>query len=68
MMSSVNSGFEIASFKVPVNATKIFPVAQVTPIYQLIFTPVDYLPNLNLQVWAYKGDAEAILQELSILN
>lgn len=64
-------GDELLNVTVPINTRKVFPMPRVTDFYQLIFQPVDYLPQ-GLQVWFYEYTGpepdEKLFQELLLMQ
>lgn len=62
---------ETKSLVVPVNTRKIFVMPKINSYYQLIFTPVSWLPaGLQLRIWEYAGPEpdEALLKELMLMQ
>lgn len=69
-MSSVFPSSEITSRMVPLNTQKVFGLPLVTNTYQLIFTPVTWLPaGLKVRFWEYTGVIdEALISELLLIQ
>lgn len=69
-VSSVIPLVEISSFIVPLNTQKVFGLPLVTDTYQLIFTPVTWLPaGLKVRFWEYTGVVdEALVNELLLIE
>lgn len=69
-MSSVVPAVEISSSVVPLNTQKIFTFGLVTDYYQLIFTPVSWLPaGLKVRLWEYTGVVDqALINELLLIK
>ncbi len=62
---------ETKDLVVPVNTRKIFVMPRLTSFYQLIFTPVSWLPaGLQLRISEYTGPEpdEALLKELMLMQ
>lgn len=69
-MSSIIPPNEITSRKVPLNTQKIFGLPLVTNTYQLIFTPVAWLPaGMRVRFWEYTGITDdALINELLLIE
>lgn len=69
-MSSVIPAVEISSSVVPLNTQKVFAHSLVTDYYQLIFTPVSWLPaGLKVRFWEYTGVVDqALINELLLIK
>lgn len=69
-VSSVISPNEITSRIVPLNTQKVFGLPLVSNPYQLIFTPVTWLPaGLKVRFWEYTGVVnEALITELLLIE
>lgn len=69
-VNDVGSGeYELASVTVPLNTVKLFAFPLLYDSYQLIFTPVKWLPSLSLRFWEYTGAEDtALLNELPFMR